>query len=149
MALVLDCSISLSWFFPDEKSAFTEAALDLVALEECWVPLVWRLEFANALLVAERRRRLTRGERQQVLDEASRLRMRVDAAVPELRAISDLAERHELSTYDAAYLELAARQGATLVTLDKVLAAAAVHARVPVHAPGRTSAAQMRARYNI
>jgi len=97
MALVLDCSITLSWFFPDEKSAFTEAALDLVALEECWVPAVWRLEFPNALLVAERRRRLRREERHQVLDEASRLRLRVDAAVPELRAISELAERHELA----------------------------------------------------
>ena len=149
MALVLDCSITLSWFFPDEKSAFTEAALDLVALEECWVPAVWRLEFPNALLVAERRRRLKREERHQVLDEASRLRLRVDAAVPELRAISELAERHELSTYDAAYLQLAARQGAALITLDKELAAAAAAAGVAVHAPGRTSASQLRGRYNI
>ena len=125
MALVLDCSIALSWFFPDEKTAFTEAALDLVALEECWVPAVWRLEFPNALLVAERRRRLTRDERVQVLDEATRLRLRVDAAVPELRAISDLAERHALSTYDAAYLELAARRGLPLATRDANLARAA------------------------
>jgi len=149
MALVLDCSVSLSWFFPDEKTAFTEAALDLVALEDCWVPSVWRLEFPNALLVAERRRRLTRVERHQVLDDAARLRLRVDAAVPELRAISDLADRHELSTYDAAYLELAGRQGATLITLDKALAGAAAAAGIAVHAPGRTSAAQMRERYNI
>jgi len=148
MALVLDCSIALSWFFPDEKTAFTEAALDLVVLEECWVPSVWRLEFPNALLVAERRRRLTRVERLQVLDDAARLRLRVDAAVPELRAISDLAERHALSTYDAAYLELAARQGAALITLDKELGAAAAAAGIAVHAPGRTSAAQMRERYN-
>jgi len=148
MALVLDCSIALSWFFPDEKTAFTEAVLDLVALEECWVPAVWRLEFPNALLVAERRRRLSREERHQVLDEAARLRLRVDAAVPELRAISDLAERHGLSTYDAAYLDLAARQGATLITLDKGLAAAATAAGIAVHAPGRTSAVQMRERYN-
>lgn len=149
MALVLDCSIALAWFFPDEKTAFTEAALDLVALEECWVPVVWRLEFPNALLVAERRKRLSRAERHQILDEASRLRLRVDASVPELRAISELAERHDLSTYDAAYLELAARQGATLITLDKALAAAAAVASVPVHAPGRTSAAQLRGRYNV
>ena len=149
MALVLDCSIALSWFFPDEKTAFTEAVLDLVALEECWVPAVWRLEFPNALLVAERRRRLTREERHQVIDEAARLRLRVDATVPELRAISDIAERHELSTFDAAYLELAARQGAALITLDRALAAAAATAGIAVHAPGRTSAAQMRQRYNM
>lgn len=149
MALVLDCSIALAWFFPDEKTAFTEAALDLVALEECWVPAVWRLEFPNALLVAERRKRLRRAERHQILEEASRLRLRVDASVPELRAISELAERHDLCTYDAAYLELAARQGAALVTLDRELAAAAAAASVPVHAPGRTSAAQLRGRYNV
>ena len=86
------------------------------------------------------------------LDTASegwRLRLRVDASVLEMRAISELAERHALSTYDAAYLELAARQGATLITLDKQLAAAATSARVAVHAPGRTSAAQLRGRYNI
>lgn len=149
MALVLDCPVALSWFFPDEKTAFTEAALDLAALEECWVPAIWRLEFPNALLVAERKRRLTRAERLQVLEEASRLRLRVDAAVQEMRAISDLAERHGLSTYDAAYLELAARQGSALITLDKDLAAAASAAGVAVHAPGRTSAAQLRGRYNI
>jgi predicted nucleic acid-binding protein len=120
-----------------------------MALVECWVPAVWRLEFPNALLVAERRKRLTREERRQILDEAARLRLRVDATVPELRAISELAERHDLSTYDAAYLELASRQGATLLTLDKALATAAAAASVAVHAPGRTSAAQLRGRYNI
>jgi predicted nucleic acid-binding protein len=73
----------------------------------------------------------------------------VDAAVQEMRAISDLAERHDLSTYDAAYLELAARQGSALITLDKDLAAAASAAGVAAHAPGRTSAAQLRGRYNI
>jgi predicted nucleic acid-binding protein len=92
---------------------------------------------------------LSRAERHQVLDEASRLRLRVDSTVPELRAISELAERHALSTYDAAYLELAARQAATLITLDKELAAATVAAGVAVHAPGRISAAQLRGRYNI
>jgi len=54
-----------------------------------------------------------------------------------------------LAQNDAAYLELVARQGATLLTLDKALAAAAAAASVAVHAPGRTSAAQLRGRYNI
>ena len=34
MALVLDSSVCLSWFFPDERTAFTDAALDVVANEE-------------------------------------------------------------------------------------------------------------------
>jgi len=149
MPLVLDSSVSLSWFFPDEKTSFTDAALALAVKEECWVPALWRLEFPNALLVAERKRRLTRAERLQVLDEVARLNLRVDARAHELRAISDLAERHSLSTYDSAYLELASRLDSALITLDQGLAAAAAAAGVSVHAPGRSSAAQLRRRYNI
>jgi len=149
MALVLDSSISLAWFFPDERTGFTDAALELAAQEECWVPALWRLEFPNALLAAERKRRLTRAERLQVLDEAARLNVRVDLHAHELRAISALAERHRLTTYDAAYLELAARLDSALITLDRNLAAAASAAGVTVHAPGRTSASQLRGRYNI
>ena len=149
MPLVLDSSISLSWFFPDEKTGFTDAVLALAVKEECWVPALWRLEFPNALLVAERKRRLTRAERLQVLDEVARLNLRVDARAHELRAISDLAERHNLSTYDAAYLELASRLDSALITLDAALAAAATAAGVTVHAPGRSSASQLRRRYNI
>ena len=148
MALVLDSSICLSWFFPDERTGFTDAALSLAAQEECWVPAIWRLEFANALLVAERRRRLTRAERLQVLDEAARISLRIDALVHDLRQISDLAGRHGLSTYDCAYLELALRLSAPVITLDKELAVAAAAAGVIVHAPGRLSASQLRQRYN-
>ena len=149
MPLVLDSSVCLSWFFPDERTAFTDAALDVAANEECWVPSLWRLEFSNALLVAERKRRLTRAERLQTLDEASRLGLRVDAQVHDLRQISSLADRHALSAYDAAYLELALRLGAPMITLDKGLAAAGAAAGLQVHAPGRSGAAQLRGRYNI
>ena len=149
MALVLDSSVCLAWFFPDERTSFTDTALDVAANEECWVPALWRLEFPNALLVAERRRRLTRAERLQMLDEASRLSLRVDSQVHDLRRISALADQHGLSAYDAAYLELALRLGAAMITLDKNLAAAGLAAGVTVHAPGRTGAAQLRGRYNV
>lgn len=149
MALVLDSSICLSWFFPDERTSFTDTALDVAANEECWVPSLWRLEFSNALLVAERRRRLTRAERLQMLDEASRLRLRVDAHVHDLRQISTLASQHGLSAYDSAYLELAMRLGVPMITLDNDLAAAAMTAGLTVHAPGRSGAAQLRRSYNV
>jgi predicted nucleic acid-binding protein len=149
MALVLDSSVCLSWFFPDERTGFTEAALDLAVKEDCWVPALWRLEFANALLVAERRRRLTRAERLQMLDEAARLNLRVDSLVHDLRQISTLAERLGLTSYDAAYIELALRLSTPLITLDKDLATAATAAGVMVHAPGRLGASQLRQRYNV
>jgi predicted nucleic acid-binding protein len=149
MALVLDSSVCLSWFFPDERTSFTDTALDVAAKEECWVPSLWRLEFSNALLVAERRRRLTHAERLQMLDEASRLTLRVDTHVHDLRQLSSLASQHGLSTYDATYLELALRLGASMITLDKELATAGNAAGLEVHAPGRAGAAQLRGRYNV
>ena len=149
MPLVLDSSVCLSWFFPDERTNFTDTALQVAANADCWVPSVWLLEFPNALLVAEKRRRLTRAERLQVLDEAARLLIRVDTIVHDLRQISGLADQHGLSTYDASYLELALRLPAPLITLDKELAISAVAAGVVVHAPGRLSASQMRERYNV
>jgi len=64
-----------------------------------------------------------------------------------MRALSVLAERRDLTVYDASYLELAVRLGADLITLDRELADAAAAEGVAVHAPGRSSAAQVRKRY--
>lgn len=137
----------MSWFLQDERTTFSDAVLAGLGKEEYWVPLVWRLEFANALLAAERKRRIDRQTRLQALDFAMGLGLRVDAAPLDMRSISALAERHGLSTYDASYLELALRQGCALVTLDRALADAASAAGIAVQSPGRASAAQARKHY--
>jgi predicted nucleic acid-binding protein len=53
----------------------------------------------------------------------ARLNLQVDHSVHELRSISDLADHHGLSTYDAAYLERASRLASALIILDDTLAA--------------------------
>jgi predicted nucleic acid-binding protein len=148
MAAVLDASVTLPWFLQDERTAFTDSVFAALGADEFWVPAVWRLEFPNALLAAERKRRIDRQTRLEALEFASGLALRVDAAPIDMRAISKLAERHGLSTYDASYLELAARQGISLITLDKALADAAAAAGIPVQSPGRSTAAQTRKRYS-
>jgi predicted nucleic acid-binding protein len=145
--LVLDASITLAWILESERSAFSDALFERAASLDLWVPSIWRLEIPNALLVAERRKRIGRETRLQALERIAGLGIRVDATVVDMRALSDLAERRALSTYDAAYLECALRQGFDLATLDRALAAAAVAEGVTVHAPGRSSAAQVRRRY--
>ena len=147
MPAVVDASVTLPWFLHDERSSFTDAVFAAVGHAEYWVPVVWRLEFPNALLAAERKRRIDRQTRLEALDLASALALRVDPALINMRTISALAERHGLSTYDASYLELALRQGFELITLDRVLAQAAGAAGIAVQAPGRGSAAQSRKRY--
>ena len=147
MAVVFDCSVTLAWFLKDERTAFTDTAFELMETAEGWVPFVWRLEFPNALLFAERKKRIGREQRLEILDNAAQLYVRTDDALVDMRALSALAERRGLTVYDASYLELALRLGGDLITLDRDLADAAAAEGVAVHAPGRSTAAQVRRRY--
>jgi predicted nucleic acid-binding protein len=149
MAFVIDASVTLPWFLVDERTSFTDSLLDAINKIEYWAPSVWRLEIPNALLVAERKRRIDRARRLEALDQAARLRIKVDPDLPDMQAISAVAERRQLSTYDAAYLELALRLSFGIITLDQHLARAALAEGVPLEAPGRSGAAQRRRRYNI
>ena len=147
MAVVFDCSVTLAWFLKDERTAFTDTAFELLEGAECWVPFVWRLEFANALLFAERKKRVGREQRMEILDNAAQLYLRCDATLADMRALSVLADRRGLTVYDASYLELATRLGYDLITLDRELAQAATAEGVVVHSPDRSSAAEVRRRY--
>ena len=147
MACVLDASVTLPWFLQDERTVFTDTLFAALGQQEYWVPFIWRLEFPNALLAAERKRRIDRQTRHEALDLASGMAVRVDMAPVNMKAISALAERHGLSTYDASYLELAIRQGCALATLDRILAQAALAEGVVVQSPGRSTASQPRKRY--
>lgn len=147
MAVVFDCSVTLAWFLKDERTAFTDTAFELLETAECWVPFLWRLEFPNALLFAERKRRVGREQRLEILDNAAQLSLRADHVLPDIRSLSALADRRSLTVYDASYLELALRSGSDLITLDRDLADAATAEGVAVHYPGRSTAAQVRRRY--
>jgi len=134
--MVVDVSITLSWFFDDEVSSFTEEVLDRIARVPTWVPALWSLEFVNGLLNAQRRGRIKAAQRIAMLDQAIRLPLRVDHEAVSPVEIDKLAERYALSAYDAAYLELAIRRALPLVTLDKVLVNAARTAKHPVQTAG-------------
>ena len=149
MAVVFDCSVTLAWFLKDERTAFTDTAFELLETEECWVPYLWRLEFPNALLFAERKRRVGREQRLEILDNAAQLFLRTDHSIPDIRSLSGLAERRGITVYDASYLELALRSNFDLITLDRELAEAAAAEGVNVHSPGRSTAAQVRRRYAV
>jgi predicted nucleic acid-binding protein len=125
--LVVDASIALTWCFEDEVTAKTEAIGTRVDAEGAMVPSLWRLEVANALLIAERRGRIDKSDVHQRLELLAGLPILVDAETDN-RAWHDtllLAQTQGLTLYDAAYLELAMRQGAELATLDRDLARAA------------------------
>lgn len=149
MSLVVDCSVTLPWFLEDERSKFTDDLLDAIDRSEYWAPSLWRIEMLNGLLMAERRKRIDRLWRISSVEQVARLNVRVDSALPRVVAIGELAGRHGLSAYDAAYLELAKRQDFAMATLDRDLVKAAAAEGIAVQSAGRSGVAQKRRRYNI
>lgn len=124
MAFVLDASVAGCWAFQDEGDSEASIALERMRTEEAVVPELWWFEVRNILLVNERRARITESGTTAFLDRLSRLRIRVDRA-PGEAAVLRLARERRLSVYDAAYLELAQREGLPLATFDPDLRRAA------------------------
>ena len=120
-AFVLDCSIAASWLFEDEATPETDALLQRLETDEGLVPGLWRLELGNVLTQAERRKRIVPAQIATFLSYVERLPIIVDTDDRALEQILALARAERLTTYDAAYLELAMRHGAELATLDKDL----------------------------
>ena len=123
--LVIDCSAAVPWFLDDEANAWSENLLDALPQHTLHVPALWHLEFANVLLTAQRRKRVNAKDARGLLARASRLPLATDGRVVPLVEIAGLAETHGITTYDAAYLELAMRLNCPLATQDKALAKAA------------------------
>lgn len=134
MSLVLDASLTLSWYFEDEATPETDAVLDRVVADGAMVPGLWRLEVANALQMAVQRKRCDASFRDRALAELACMAISIDAETNAFAWTTTLhlAERHGLSVYDAAYLELALRQRTVLATLDGPLRTASVAAGVEV-----------------
>jgi predicted nucleic acid-binding protein len=130
---VIDSSIALTWCFEDEASPETDRLFERVSDDGAIVPAIWHLEVANVLLQAERRGRISQGEIARRLTLIAELPITVDQeTLPRAwREVTALARAEKLTTYDAAYLELAMRLGLSLMTKDQELAAAA--RRMGVH----------------
>jgi predicted nucleic acid-binding protein len=127
LSLVIDSSITLAWHFKDEQTAQSRAVLKQVVEAGAIVPALWRFEIANALLMAVRRKRIDHGFRDRALAHLGTLAIITDRESEEQawKASVRLAERHGLTVYDAAYLELAQRRRLPLATLDAALVRAA------------------------
>lgn len=129
-AIVIDASMALAWVFERQHPSDVDRANRL--LGACgdvawWVPGLWHLEVANALLVAERRGVLPQAESDRFLGRLYSLPIATDVDPSSQRsaAILALARSHGLSSYDATYLELAQRLGAALASFDRQLNGAA------------------------
>ena len=136
MAFVLDCSVTMAWIFPDEATDATDRLRDTLVETRAFVPALWPIETANALLVATRRGRIVQGEWPRIRSHLDALPIDIDpvAASRTWGAALDLANTHRISVYDAMYLGLAVRMRMPLATLDQALRAAGQAAGVDVPA---------------
>jgi predicted nucleic acid-binding protein len=132
MPFVLDSSVALAWVLPDEANPTLDHLCDRLTNDVGLVPPVWPLEIGNVLLVAIKRGRLTVRDVHQLITELRALPLEIDAASTD-RAFEEtlaIAQKYDLTTYDASYLELAKRREIPLASLDTKLRKACLSAKI-------------------
>ncbi len=135
MPLVVDASVALAWALPDESSSYADAVLAVVETDGLLVPDLWAREVANGLAVAYLRKRITPAEERAFLTALSHLNINVERLVGALSVVRDgvaAAMRYGLTAYDAAYLDLAAREKLKLATLDTAMRKAAEQSGIAI-----------------
>lgn len=126
-AFVVDCSVAMTWLFSDEATPQTAKLLERLGDETVLVPGWWFLEVANVLAIAERKRRINTLQSEEFIAELLKLGLEVDndASGRAFDHLLPLCRAHQLTSYDAMYLDLAVRRRLPLATLDEPLRKAA------------------------
>ena len=126
-SIVLDSSVTISWFMSDETTLSSLSILNNIAKTGAIVPTIWQLEISNVLLMSERRKRITKEQRYVALYTLNELPINIDQFTCKhaWEETTELAERYNLSIYDACYLELSLRLSLSLATFDNNLKSAA------------------------
>lgn len=132
MPFVIDNSVVAGWHLSGQQSAYTEAVFDLLAEDTAHAPALWRLEFANVVRKALALKKITEARAWQILETQEALQIRVHDDPTSIAENFSLAQRYGLSSYDAAYLELALRLKLPIATRDGALHDAAIASGVGV-----------------
>lgn len=131
MVIITDASVILAWLLPDEYNAYAGAVMAALEEDNMLVPPIWWWEVHNIVAINARRGRLPQSKVPELLSFIKQLNVLYDNAFRQDKTVS-YAQKHLLSVYDASYLELAARTGHCLATLDKALIHAAEKETIPV-----------------
>lgn len=126
-SFIIDCSITMAWCFEDERTEATVRIQDRLIDEGAIVPRHWELEVANVLVMAEKRKRISTADSMRFLNDLRVFEIQVDNQSSGwiFDHVLPLCRAHGLTSYDAAYLDLALRRQLPLATLDNDLRRAA------------------------
>lgn len=118
----------MPWCCEDETTPASEEMLNW-ALEgsRLHVPALWIWEILNVVTVTVKRRRITAEKGRDFLTQLAMLNFRIEPPplLTDLPRLQVLSDRHQLTAYDTAYLELALHLGLPLATFDSQLRKAA------------------------
>lgn len=126
MPFILDNSVAAAWLFDQQATPYGDAVALALQRDRAHAPALWELELTNVLRTACIRGRLQAQRAQAMLEQVLALPINIDREAVRPSEVLALALRHGLSSYDAAYLELALRLQLPIATQDDALAAAAV-----------------------
>jgi predicted nucleic acid-binding protein len=121
---VVDASVVLTWCFPDENSTLAYRVAQMFKQGDSAIaPSFWPHEVLNALLVGEKRKRISSDLTRTFLTDLATLpivlqELQSDAVFDRIQSLS---REHGLTTYDAAYLDLAQTKRLPIATLDEDL----------------------------
>jgi predicted nucleic acid-binding protein len=133
--LVVDASSMAPFVLADEEQHRSSAIFYALKEGNCVAPALWTWEIANLLWKSLRSGRITQAELTSILREIEEFGVTMDhgSIGAALGRTLELANRHGLTAYDAAYLELALRTGADLASHDAELREAALAEGLAVH----------------
>ena len=135
MNLVIDPSALLALALEDEAADYAEQVLAAVVEHSARVPTLFYFEVRNVLVVNEWRGRIAPESTDAFLSALQDLPIEV-APLPSDLSLMELARKHRLTAYDAAYLELARSSGSVLATLDREIRASAEAVGVEIFEAG-------------
>ncbi len=133
-SFIIDCSLTMAWCFADEATPGTREIQDRMIDESAIVPSHWFLEVSNVLAMCEKRKRISPADSDQFLDliRTFAIHHEDESARRSFRYLLPLCRKHGLTSYDAAYLDLAMRARLPLASLDDDLRRAAANEGLPV-----------------
>ena len=125
--IVADTSLMISWLLNETDVVVAEDVYNLLAEETLLVPAHWPVEIGNALAVNVRRGRIPPELLNAIQERLNKLVVVVEDSVSpaDIASLVGFAGDHNLTAYDACYVQLAAETHAPLATLDRQMRSAA------------------------
>ena len=128
--IVLDSSYALALVMPDE---LRPESVPEVLKDRLVAPFIWPVEIANAMRTALRRGRLLETEVTGLCADVNEFDVEIVAPwLVGAQRYFEIAQTHDLTPYDALYLDLALQRRCALATRDDALIVAARRVGVAV-----------------